>query len=179
MNIEILTKNYTLKEHLKDLIYKKVSRLEKFFSDNVTLKVTLKKAAYKTLAQETMELTIIVDGMVLRSEVTSNNMFENIDVALPKLEKQIIKHRGRLSSKSKKISLSKIEEDFIPEIHEDQHKVVRTKKFPLIPMTVEDAIEELELTDHTFYVFLNKDTKTTNVLYIRKDGDYGLIDTVI
>jgi len=176
MKIEFLSKNYEIKDKLKDIILKKLSRLEKFFSDDVTLKVTLKKAA----ALETMELTIMLDGMVLRSEVYSGNMFENIDAALPKLEKQIIKHRAKLSKKSKKISLKYLEQDFVPEIHDAAvHKVVRSKTFNLKPLSVEDAIEEIELTDHSFYVFLNKATHAVNVLYARNDGEYGLIETVV
>ena len=176
MKIEFLAKNYEVKEKLKDIIVKKISRLGKFFDDDVTVKVTLKKAA----ALETMELTIVLDGMVLRSEVYSGNMFENIDAALPKLEKQIIKHRAKLSKKSKKVSLKELEQDFVPEIHDAfKHKVVRSKTFNLRPLSVEDAIDELELTDHSFYIFLNKATNAVNVLYVRHDGEYGVIETVV
>jgi len=176
MKIEFLSKNYEAKEKLKDIITKKISRLDKFFDDDVAIKVTLKKAA----ALETMELTIMLDGMVLRSEVYSSNMFENIDAALPKLEKQIIKHRAKLSKKSKKVSLKELEQDFVPEIHDAlTHKIVRRKSFNLKPMTTEDAIDELELTDHSFYVFLNKATNVVCVLYTRTDGEYGLIEAVV
>jgi len=175
MKIEFITKNYNLKDRLKEVIEKKLSRLDKFFDDSIVIKVNLRKSNMR----EKMELTIILDGIVLRSEVYSSNMFDNIDVALPKLEKQIIKHRSKLNQKSKAVNLKSIEEDYISEVHDEEHKLVRTKKFALIPMTAEDAIEELELTDHSFYVFLNKDTKAVNVVYMRKDGDYGLIDTVV
>ena len=175
MRIEYFTKNYQIKDNLKDIIERKVARLDKFFLGDVKLKIALKKFG----TAEVMELTISVDGLVMRSEITSTNMFENIDTALPKLEKQIIKHRKRLSDRSKKISLQELEQEMIPELHdEDIHKVVKTKKFPLIPMTQDEAIEELELTGHEFYVFLNKTTKSVCVLYTRKDGDYGLIETV-
>jgi len=175
MRIEFFTKNYELKDRLKEIIEKKIARLDKFFLGDVKLKVALKKFG----ASEVMELTISLDGMIMRSEVSSTNMYENIDVALPKLEKQIIKHRKRLSDKSKKISLTELEQEMVPELHdEDIHKVVKTKKFPLIPMNVEEAIEELELTDHAFYIFLDKISKSVCVLYARNDGDYGLIETV-
>jgi len=177
MKIEFLSKNYEVKDKLKDIITKKISRLEKFFDDTVTIKVTLKKAA----ALETMELTIVLDGNVLRSEVYSANMFENIDIALPKLEKQIIKHRAKLSKKSRKVNLKELDLGFVPEIHGAAmvHKVVRSKTFELKPLSVDDAIDELELTDHSFYVFLNKATNAVNVLYARNDGEYGLIETVV
>ena len=176
MKIEFLAKNYEVKEKLKDIIAKKISRLEKFFADAVTIKVALKKAA----ALEIMELTILIDGMVLRSEVTSGNMYENIDAALAKLEKQIIKHRDKITDKSKKVSLKELERNFVREIHAlDAQEVVRTKRFALSPMSVEDAIGEIELTDHSFYVFLNKATKRVSVLYRRNDGKYGLIETIV
>jgi len=175
MRIEYFTKNYELKDRLKEIIERKIERLNKFFLGEIKLKIALKKVG----ASEIMELTISLDGMVMRSEVASNNMYENIDSALPKLEKQIIKHRKRLSDKSKKVSLTELEQEMVPELHdEDIHKVVKTKKFPLIPMSIDDAIEEMELTDHAFYVFLNKASKSVCVLYTRHDGDYGLIETV-
>ena len=176
MKLEFFTKNYELKDRLKEIIERKITRLDKFFLGDVRLKVALKKVGSK----EIMELTIGLDGMVMRSEVTSSNMYENIDAALPKLEKQIIKHRKKLSKKSKSVNLVELEQKLVPEIHEEeQHKVVKTKKFPLIPMSIEEAMEEMELTDHEFYVFLNKATKTVCVLYTRKDGDYGVIETVV
>jgi len=175
MRIEYFTKNYQLKDNLKDIIERKVARLDKFFLGDVKLKIALKKFGNS----EIMELTIGIDGLIMRSETTSANMFENIDTALPKLEKQIIRHRKRLSDKSKKISLAELEQEMVPELHDEEiHKVVKTKKFPLIPMSQDEAIEEMELTDHEFYVFLNKATKSVCVLYTRKDGDYGLIETV-
>jgi len=176
MKIEFVTKNYVPRDHLKRLIETKLSRLDKFFDKDVSVKVTLKKAA----SLETLELTIMLDGMILRSEVYSGNMFENIDIALPKLEKQIIKHRDKLNKKSKKVNLKNLQKDVVPEIHDTvKHAVVKSKKFNLKPLAVEDAIDELELSDHSFYVFLNKATSNIAVLYTRHDGEYGLIETVV
>ena len=77
-------------------------------------------------------------------------------------------------------TLKELEQDFVPEIHDAlAHKIVRHKSFSLKPMTTEDAIDELELTDHSFYVFLNKATNIVCVLYVRTDGDYGLIEAVV
>ncbi len=174
MKIEFVTKNYSASEKLKDLITKKIDRLDKYFHSEIKIKVMMKAAA----DNYTLELTILLDGIVLRAEVTGANMYENIDIALPKLEKQIVKHRAKLTDKSKKISLKELEQSFIPEIHADKHGVVRSKTFELSPMTVEDAITELELIGHSFYVFLNKATRAVNVLYRRNDADYGLIETV-
>jgi putative sigma-54 modulation protein len=103
-------------------------------------------------------------------------MYDNIDLVLPKLEKQIIKHHNKIKSKKgnvKDLDVYAVEESkVIP-----KQKVVREKVFDLVPMTVDDAIEEIELLGHDFYVFLNKATGNVCVLYLRNDKDYGLIET--
>ncbi|MCL2234299.1 MAG: ribosome-associated translation inhibitor RaiA [Firmicutes bacterium] len=173
MKIEFLSKHYVLKDYMKDMVAKKIEKLDKFFEDDTTIKVLFKHANEVF----TLELTII-DDIVMRSEVSSDDMAKNIDIALPKLEKQIIKHRKKLLSKSKKMRL-KDESSFAPFVQsqpeEKKSGVVRKKNYELVPMTVEDAIEELELVGHSFYMFFNKSTRKVNVLYTRADGDYGLI----
>ena len=105
-------------------------------------------------------------------------MYNNIDLAIPKIEKQIIKYHKKLIGKSKRVREKLLVEE--PEKEETaQPKVVRTKVFNLTPMTIEDAIEELELTQHSFFVFLNKADARINVLYKRVDGDFGLIETTV
>ena len=175
MRNEFLTKTYTPSEKLKDVITKKVQRLDKFFEDDTKVKILLKKAN----DVETLELTIVLDSAVMRAEVSSGNMYENIDIALPKLEKQIIKHRSKLIAKSKKVRSKELDAAYVPSAEkEETHGVVRSKSYELTPMTVDDAIEELELVGHSFYVFSNKSTKKVNVLYKRHDGDYGLIEAL-
>ena len=175
MKIEFVTRNYKASEKIKEIITKKLDRLDKFFASDIKIKVMLKQ----TGDSQTLELTILLDSIVLRAEVSSDNMFDNIDIALPKLEKQIVKHRSKLTEKSKKISIKELEQGYQPELlPEEPSKLVRTKVYALAPMKVEDAIEELELVGHSFYVFLNKFTTRVNVLYRRNDGDYGLIETV-
>ncbi len=175
MRIEFIGKNYSASEKLKDVITKKVDRLDKFFENDTKVKVLLKEANDVF----TLELTIILDGVVMRSEVSSDNMYNNIDIALPKLEKQIIKHRTKLMSKSKKIRIKELDMNYAPPAEEKKSAVVRSKSYELIPMTIEDAIDELELVGHSFYVFENKATKNVNVLYKRNDGDYGLIEALV
>lgn len=173
MRIEFLTKNYNASEKLKDVITKKVERLDKFFEEDTKAKIMLKESndVY------TLEITII-DGTVMRAEVSSDNMYDNIDLALPKLEKQIIKHHKKLISKSKKLRIKELDMSYVPPVEEKKRTVVKAKSYELTPMTVDDSIEELELVGHSFYVFLNKSTKQVNVLYKRNDGDYGLIETL-
>ncbi len=171
MKIDFLCRNYEASDKLKDVITKKVDRLDKFFEDDTKVKIVLKEANNV----QTMELTIAVSGGVLRAEVSGKNMYELIDQALPKLEKQIIKHHSKMKDKKFKVK------DFVGETEktvEPEKQVVRSKAFELTPMTVEDAIEEMELVGHEFYVFLNRATGNVSVLYTRRDGNYGLIEGI-
>lgn len=175
MKIEFLSKNYTPSEKLKDVITKKVDRLDKYFEEDTKVKVML-KAANEIY---TLELTIAIDKSVLRAEVSGDNMFVNIDMALPKLEKQIVKHHKKLEAKFKNFRAKNEAFDEPLEQPEEKNKVVRSKTFELTPMTVDDAVEELELVGHDFFIFLNKSSNAISVLYRRTDGNYGLIETVV
>ena len=160
MRIEFLCKNYNASEKLKDIITRKVDKLDKFFEDDTKAKIMLKKSK----DVETLEITISVSGGIVRAEVAGGNMYENIDLAIPK----------KFKVKELDFSMPDVEQ----ETKEPMKKVVRSKSYNLIPMTVEDAIEELELVGHDFYVFANKSTGNVNVLYARNDGDYGLIEAI-
>ena len=174
MRVEFLCKNYNASDKLKDVIRRKIDKLDKFFEEETTVKVVLKE----TRDVETMEVTVGVSGSFIRGEVSGESMYDNIDLVLPKLEKQIIKHHSKIKSKKFKVKdlggAEAEEAKIIP-----KSKVVREKVYNLTPMTVEDAIEEMELLGHDFYVFLNKETGNTCVLYVRNDKDYGLIETTV
>lgn len=181
MTIEYLCKNYDASDKLKSIIDKKVQKLDKFFDDDTRIKIALKKGNTRSTDDlYTLELTILLDSTVLRAEVTSDNMYNNIDLALPKLEKQIIRHHKKIESKSKKFRAKDfgVQEEVVEE-HDEEKTLVRSKCYTLVPMSIDDAIEELELVGHNFYVFLNKSTNSINVLYVRHDGNYGLIETVV
>lgn len=177
MRIEFLSKNYNPGEKLKDIITRKIEKLDKFFDDDTKIKVMFKQS--KEIY--TLELTIGVEKSILRAEVSSDNMYNNIDLALPKLEKQIIKHHKKIESKFKNFKAKDFALAEEPEADEQESDVavVKSKTYELTPMTVEDAIEELELVGHDFFVFLNKASNMVNVVYRRTDGHYGLIETVV
>ena len=116
--------------------------------------------------------------MFFRSEVSSDNMYNNIDLALPKLEKQIVKQGSKFKTKLKKDAFQTNELMFIDAVEETKSnpKLVKTKKFELDPLTVEDAEAYMEALDHNFYVFLNAETGNVNIIYKRNDKNYGLIE---
>lgn len=173
MKIEFLCRNYSASDKLKDLIEKKASKLDKFFDEDVKTKIVLKK----TKDVESLEITVTMNGGIIRAEVSSDNMYDNIDLALPKIEKQIIRHHAKIRSKKGKLKDFDFGGEEVAAVVKPQ--VVKSKTFELVPMTVEDAIEELELVGHNFYVFLNKSTGSVSVVYLRNDGDFGVIETKI
>ena len=174
MRIDYKSKNYKAKESLKEVIDKKIQRLDKYFDEDVTVKVMMRES--KNI--ETMELTIFLGSTVLRAEVSGEvgqTMYDLIDIVIPKLEKQIKKHHTILASKSKKFRQKVIVENIKAE-EKQTSEIVRTKSFDLTAMDEIEAMAELELIGHSFYVFLNKATDKVNVIYKRNDGNYGIIE---
>lgn len=170
MRKEILGKNYSPSEKLKEVVVTKLSKLDKYFDDDAVAKVVCYTA--KNGEKHIMEVTINLDNKILRAEETTDNMYNNIDLIIPKLTRQIRKYRTKLSKKVKEDVFVQVGE---PKA-EDYKQIVRKKSFELVPMTEDEAIESFELIDHDFYVYLSKETGRVNVLYRRDDGDYGLLD---
>ena len=171
MKIEIQGKNYRVNEKLKGLIEDKVSRLAKYFGADAKAKVMCSEQN-KT---KKMEVTITNKGLLYRSEVTSDNMFENIDLALPKIERQIVRANEKLKDKKKKVKEIPMFE-FIDEAPEALPDVYKKKTFDLDPITIDDAKDYMDRLGHEFFVFLNAETGKVNVLYKRKDTKFGLIE---
>ena len=174
MIIDYQTKNYTAKDNLKEVIDKKIQRLGKYFDDDVKIKVMMKE----TKDVETMELTIFLGGTVLRAEVSGEKgqtMYDLIDLVLPKLEKQIKRHHTIIASKSKKFRQKEIVEAIKSE-EKETNGIVRVKSFDLEPMDEIEAIAELEMIGHSFYLFRNKATEKVNVIYKIIYGNYGMIE---
>ncbi len=178
MNIQISAKNYVVSNKLRDIIEKKVERLERYFSDDADVRVFCKKE--KDLCK--LELTIKDGGLLFRSEVASDSMYQNIDMALPKVEKQIIKYSSKLKDKFHKQSaidardwLYFEEEEPLPPIPQGVNKF---KSFDIVPLSVEDAQMYLENSDHAFYIYLNNETGKVNIMYKRTMGGYGIIEPI-
>jgi len=171
MKIEILSRNYRANDRLKTIIEEKISRLDKYFGTDAKAKVVYSEQN----KIKKMEITITNKGLLYRSEVASDNMFENIDLALPKIEKQIVRASEKLKDKKKKVKEVPVFE-FIDEIPAPLPEVYKKKSFDLDPLTVEDAAEYMDRIGHAFYIFLNAKTGKVNVLYKRKDDKLGLIE---
>ncbi len=177
MKIQISSKNYTVSKKLEDIIQKKVGKLDRYFSDDAEAKVQCKKE--NDLLK--LELTIQDKGLLFRSEVQSDNMYQNIDMALPKIEKQIIKYSSKLKDKMKKVAIQDrnwlyFEEDDTYFIPQTKNSVTKHKSFDIVPLSVEDAQMYLENSDHAFYIYLNEETNKVNIIYKRTFGGYGIIE---
>lgn len=173
MRIEIIGRDYSVAERLSGVIEKKLSKFDKWFDDDAHAKVICRKESEDRM---TMEITITFGGRVVRSEYTSDNMYDNVDVVVPKIERQIEKHRAKLSRKLKPdaFSFSDMPEEVAADIK--SRTPVREKTFELIPMDIDEATLQLELLDHDFFIFLNADNGKVNVVYKRADGKIGLIN---
>ena len=177
MRIDILERGYKAKDKLKDLIEKKVNRFEKYVGEDASCKVVLSSRndnSYK------MEVTLTAKNLFVRSEVESDNMYVNIDTCLSKIERQIVKHQDKLSTAKKGGFIDPVELLFFDELPKFRKPVISKRKhYDLHPMSEAEAMEQLDLVDHDFYVFLNEKTQKVSVLYRRGDDDYGVIETNI
>ena len=173
MKIEFVEKNYDIGTKLKNLYQKKVDKLDRYFEDDAKARVvcSLQNKTYK------LELTITSKKRLFRAEVVGENMYENIDAALPKIERQIIKCSKREKDLFRKSAFERANLEFLTEAPEEKEKsVYKTKHFDLVPMTVEEAALNMEMVGHAFYVFLNAENNKVCVLYNRADGDLGVIE---
>lgn len=173
MKIDFTGRNYEIGDKLKELTASKLSKLDKYFDEDAKVKVCFKKQANSF----TTEVMLDYAGRLVRATATGDNFYDNIDVVLPKLEGQIRKHRTRFDKHQKNSSYR--DAAVYTQTDEKEMNIVKEKKFVLKPMTTQEAIEEMELLGHSFYVFLEAKSNTIQVLYLRNDGDLGLIEPQI
>lgn len=175
MKATIIGKNIEVTSALKDAIGKKLSRLDRYFGEEHIAHVKL--VVQKN--RQTIEVSIPLSGVIIRSEESTEDMYASIDLVVDKLERQIRKQKTRLEKRIHSDSLKFHEisahETAITE-DEEKGKVVRTKKFAIKPMNSEEAVLQMELLGHNFFVFMDDKSQEVNVLYKRKDGNYGLIE---
>ena len=173
MKTTILLRHVAIDEKTKAIIEKKITKIDKFFDEEQEALVTLRKAG----DTEILELTINAAGMIFRSEVKSESYLRAIDIAVDVIERQIRKNKTKLAKKIRSTAFDKTAApDDISE-EEDKLEQIRVKEFTLKPMTVEEAILQMELIEHNFFVFQDQETEKIFVAYKRADGGYGVIKT--
>lgn len=171
MNIRMTGKNIDLTEGLKERIEEKMAKLDKYFNKDIDAHVVLKVQKLDQIA----EVTIPLKGTILRAEVRDKDMYNSIDAVVQKLEKQLQKFRSKLRDKHREDNVFGAEVIETQDEYAEEMQISKVKHFELIPMSDEEAVLQLNLLDHDFYMY--KDTKDfgVRVVYKKADGTYGVI----
>lgn len=177
MELMIKGKNVEVTDRLRDYVEKKIGRLDRYLPTISEAWVELTTEETKAAGdRQVCQVTVRSNGTILRAEERSDDMFTAIDTVLDKMYRQIARYKGKRQSRWRGATTTPeplpIEEE---DIEEEASRIVRVKRFPMTPMVPEEAVEQMELLGHDFFVFFHADEGRINVLYRRKTGDYGLL----
>ncbi len=196
MNVQVTGRNIDLTPALKEYLLDKLQRSQKHFDHALNAVALLSVAKNPSVADsQTAEVTIKLNGAVIRGEESTENMYASIDLVADKIERQLRKYKTRYYSKGKSTDKHGLEilNDESPDLVEDDElevvreakdvtldeirpKIVRSKRFPLKPMMPDEACKHMDLLGHDFFMFINSETNQVNTVYHRRDGNYGLIE---
>lgn len=175
MKLIVSGKNLEVSEGLKEYVEKKIGKLDRYLPSLTEARVEFALEKTKSAAQrEVVQVTLRTNGTLLRGEERSSDFGTAVDIVLEKLEKQIERYKGkhyRSRAQAERIAAAETETE-----EQEGPQIVRTKRFHARPMTEEEAIEQMELLGHSFFVFTHRERGTINVLYRRNDGNYGLLE---
>lgn len=183
LDFNIRGENVEVTSAIREHVEKKIDKLERYFTEstNATAHVNLKVYSDK---QTKVEVTIPMKNLTLRAEERHNDMYAAVDLIIDKLERQIRKYKTRVNRKSREREgvaafFASVEDNNTAEQNEDENEfnVVRTKQFDLKPMDQEEAILQMNMLGHNFFIFTDAESDGTHIVYKRKDGKYGLIET--
>lgn len=169
MKINIIGRKIDVRPGLKEHIEDKLAKLDKYFKDDAVSYVTLSHSKNS----ERLELTVTSSGTLFRAEEEGETFQSALDVAIDTIVRQIRKNKTRLSRRLREGAIRDFEDT---QMVEEDETMIRRKTFALKPMSAEEAILQMNLLGHTFYMFLNEETGKTAVVYKRNNGGYGLIE---
>ncbi|WRS28230.1 ribosome-associated translation inhibitor RaiA [Oscillospiraceae bacterium MB08-C2-2] len=171
MTVHITSRNTTIRDPFKKSLEKKLSKLDRFFEPDTAAYVTVTNEG----SRETVEVTVRDSGMIFRAEKTTGDRLDSLDAVVDALFKQIVKNKTKLEKKMRKSAfVNDYEQDYVGT--EEDYKIVKTKHFNLKPMDVEEAILQMNLLGHSFFMFRNSTHGEISVVYKRQGGDYGLLE---
>ncbi|MFW6097857.1 MAG: ribosome hibernation-promoting factor, HPF/YfiA family [Chloroflexota bacterium] len=183
MEILMHSRGMEISDRLHDYVEKKTSRLDRYMPALVEVRVDLTEESTRSADERYVAQITIRDerGTILRAEERSSDTFASVDAVVDKLYRQINRYRGK-RRRSRRGNNDEVR-DFAPlpveewelEAEEEGPQIVRRKRFPLQPMSPEEAVDQMELLGHDFFIFFNADEQNVNVVYRRHDGDYGLL----
>ncbi|AYC28967.1 ribosome hibernation-promoting factor, HPF/YfiA family [Paenisporosarcina cavernae] len=185
LNYNIRGENIEVTPAIREHVESKVGKVERYFNDDMNANANVNLKVYND-NQTKVEVTIPMKNLTLRAEERHNDMYAAVDLIVDKLERQIRKHKTKVNRKFKEregvgsyfatITSADQQANLSDESDED-FDIVRTKQFELKPMDKEEAVLQMNMLGHTFYVYTDADSNATNIVYKRKDGKYGLIET--
>ena len=190
MDIKIHGRNVDISEDIQSYVDRKFNRLSRHLPQMMDATAEIKRTSSRAGDDRiAVQITLTVKGQVLRAQRRGSTVREAVDTAIDVMDRQIRRYKGRrYRSNQQRKSLRDLPDGLTPEPDEEAPspdemedmpiKVVRRKRFPMVSMTVDDAIAEMELLNHSFYLFRNVETGSYSVVYRREDGDYGLIDPI-
>ena len=172
MKFIIIGRNIDVTEGLKSAVQEKLGKLERYFTPETEIHVTLSVEKDR----QKIEVTIPVKGNIIRSEQVSSDMYVSIDLVEEVIERQLLKYKTKIVNQQ--LAGGNFQKEFVEDefLEDEEVKIIRTKKFGIKPMYPEDACVQMELLGHNFYVFRNAETDEVNVVYKRKGNTYGLIE---
>lgn len=175
MKYNIRGEKVEITDAIKSYIEDKIGKLDKYFdnADEIVANVVIKVRG----KEQKMEITVPAMYYTLRSEESHSDLYAAIDLTVDKLERQIRKNKTKINSKIKKTLIQNFEMDLEDSFEEEESKVLKRKKVDMKPMDEEEALLQMNMLGHSFFVFKNVDTDSVCVLYLRKDGNYGIIET--
>jgi putative sigma-54 modulation protein len=173
MKLVIKAKNMEVTDWLREYVEAKIGKLDRYLPSISEARVELSTEKVKSAQdRQVAQVTLRSNGAILRAEERTDDIFASIDAVLDKIYRQIARYKGKRRARGRR---GRGEPLPIEEMEEEAHRIVRVKQFSMIPMTQDEAIEQMELLGHSFFVFFNSEVEGINILYRRRDGDYGLL----
>jgi putative sigma-54 modulation protein len=187
MQIRITGKNFVVSDRVRDHVEKKIGKLDRYLPDIEEVHVEITQESTKSaLDKNIVQVTLRANGRILRAEERSNAIYACIDTVADKIHRQVARFKGKRTDRwhgqqprGKRLQeeFTFVDQSFLDTLaEEEEREVVRVKQFSVSPMTESEAIEQMELLGHDFFVFFNGNVGRVNVLYRRADNNYGLLD---
>lgn len=178
MQLIITAKNMDVPDRLDEYVRRKIGKLERYLNDPAEAQVELSEERTKNAQQrQVIQVTIFKNGTIVRGEERAADMPTAIDAVVDKLERQIKRYKEKNVDKKRRAQI--IEQESAISTLSEEPRVVRIKRFPVPPMSEDEAIDQMELVGHSFFVFSNQTNGKLNVVYRREDGNYGLLEPEI
>lgn len=172
MKTTIVARKMDLTDGMKDYVEKKLNKLDKFFDDDAEAKITMSVEK----SRQKIEATIYSHNTIFRVEQITSDMYVTMDKIIDDMERQIRKHKTRLEKRLRKDAFTDMGVYDVPVDEEKEFNIIKTKSLTTKPMSNEEAILQMNLLGHSFFVFKNSENEQNNIVYKRKDGNYGIIE---